>query len=139
MVKFEKIEQLKNITKEFTQQLKSGDVIGLNGELGAGKTTFVQFVAQFLGITEVVNSPTYNYLKVYPIPETGTNLVHVDAYRLRTQADIDSVGLTEYLADPNNIIFIEWASNIADLLPGKTQYYIFEVRGEERSIEGPNL
>ncbi|MEK7582949.1 MAG: tRNA (adenosine(37)-N6)-threonylcarbamoyltransferase complex ATPase subunit type 1 TsaE [Patescibacteria group bacterium] len=86
-------------------------VIGLEGELGSGKTTFVQKFAKALGITEHITSPTFVILKKYG------NLVHIDAYRLKSSEDLKKLGIQELIEDPRNIIFIEWADLVADILP----------------------
>lgn len=136
MVKYKTLNELQVIAQDFTQKLAGGQVYGLNGELGAGKTTFVQFVAQSLGIQEIVNSPTYTYLKVYNIPGSDNILVHVDAYRIKSGFDVDSIGLADYLVDDKAIIFVEWAENIRDLLPEKAKYLNFKILSEKREIEG---
>lgn len=104
--------------------------------MGAGKTTFTQFLAQALGIEENVTSPTYNYLKTYSIPHQNLVFVHVDAYRLKSNEDVDSIGLNDYITDSNTIILIEWVNNIIDFLPAKTKLINFKVEGEVRLIEG---
>lgn len=134
MAKYKTLEELQLIAQDFVFKLTGGQVYGLNGELGAGKTTFVQFVAKALGIEEVINSPTYNYLKVYEIPNSENILIHVDAYKIKSHLDVDSIGLTDYLNDDKAIILIEWAENIRDFLPSKTKYINFKVLAEEREM-----
>ena len=99
-----------NIAKKFAETLKKGDVVLLKGELGAGKTAFVKGVADYFGLTGVT-SPTYAYLNVY-----GELIYHYDCYRLSSGEDALSLGLTDYF-NGDNICFIEWAENIADVLP----------------------
>ena len=99
-----------NIAKKFAETLKKGDVVLLKGELGAGKTAFVKGVADYFGLNGVV-SPTYAYLNVY-----GELIYHYDCYRLSSGEDAMSLGLTDYF-NGDNICFIEWAENIADVLP----------------------
>ncbi len=89
-------------------------VVGLYGNLGAGKTTFVQKFARACGITESVVSPTFVILKKYG------NLVHIDAYRLKNSRELEAIGIHELIADPKNIIFIEWADRVEDILPNDT-------------------
>lgn len=98
------------IAKKYAETLKKGDVIVLCGELGAGKTAFVKGVADYFGLSGVV-SPTYAYLNVY-----GDFLYHYDCYRLSCGEDAEALGLTDYMGG-DNICFIEWAENIADVLP----------------------
>ena len=86
-------------------------VVALEGELGAGKTTFVQKFAKAIGIKESVLSPTFVILKKYG------NLVHIDAYRLKNSKELENLGIHDLIADPSNIIFIEWAEHVKDILP----------------------
>ena len=99
-----------NIAKKYAETLNKGDVVILQGELGAGKTAFVKGVADYFGLTGVT-SPTYAYLNVY-----GDLIYHYDCYRLSSGEDALSLGLTDYF-NGDNICFIEWAENIADVLP----------------------
>ena len=107
------LEETKHVAEEFAKTLKEGDVVLLNGDLGAGKTTFTQFVFAFLGVNQVVNSPTFAILKSY---EGKFNFHHFDTYRISTEEAIES-GFDEVLNDKNSVIFIEWSENIAPLLP----------------------
>lgn len=97
--------------KEYAKTLCAGDVVLLYGDMGAGKTVFVKGVAQGLGIKEEVLSPTYAYMNDY-----GGKLYHYDCYRLTSGAQAEGLGLTDYF-NGNGVCFIEWAENIADVLP----------------------
>lgn len=97
-------------------------VIALEGELGAGKTVFVQAFARALGIGDAITSPTFVILKHYSIPTGEVNqrlktLYHIDAYRLNDHTDLEKLGLRELMTDPANIILIEWADRVAEILP----------------------
>ncbi|HZJ89305.1 MAG TPA: tRNA (adenosine(37)-N6)-threonylcarbamoyltransferase complex ATPase subunit type 1 TsaE [Bacilli bacterium] len=105
-------EDTKALAATITALLKSGDVVLLYGDLGAGKTTFVQGVAQKLQIIERVNSPTFNILKLYF--KGKRNMFHIDAYRLENNQE--EIGLDEYIG-ANGITLIEWPNHIAHLLP----------------------
>lgn len=99
---------------ELLEKIPLGSVILLTGDLGAGKTTFVQGVAHKLGIKEKVTSPTFNIMKLY---FNKPMLIHIDAYRLE---DLDhNIGLEEYIGYKNGYTFIEWPMYIQDLLPQK--------------------
>lgn len=105
-------------------------VIALHGDLGAGKSTFVRAVARELGIEEHVTSPTFNILKTYG------NLVHIDAYRLEDEKDLEVLGWEELLNNPKNLIFIEWPKNIKSALPKNTKHLYFEYVDEStRSVK----
>ncbi len=93
-------------------------VVALSGDLGSGKTTFTQAVARALGITETVTSPTFVIEKVYKIDTPRfKRFIHIDAYRLETSSELAHLGFADLLTDKDNLIFIEWAEKIADILP----------------------
>ncbi len=97
--------------KEYARSLKAGDVVLLEGEMGAGKTVFAKGVAQGLGIEEEITSPTYAYMNDY-----GGKLYHYDCYRLASGDAARALGLTDYFGG-EGICLIEWAENIKDALP----------------------
>jgi len=105
--------------KNFAAELKGGEIIGLSGDLGAGKTVFTKGLAAGLGVSDNVNSPTFVIMKVYPIADFKSpvsNLVHIDAYRLQSAEDIKTIGADEYFARPDTITVIEWPEIIKLLL-----------------------
>ena len=109
------LTETKMVAIEFAKSLKMGDVVVLNGDLGAGKTTFTQFVLRELGVKDIVNSPTFAILKSYK----GKFLFeHIDAYRINLDEAIE-IGLDETLNKKNCVFFIEWAQNILPLIPKK--------------------
>lgn len=110
--------------KNFAKQLKGGEIIGLIGKLGAGKTIFTKGIAQGLGIKNTVNSPTFVLIKIYDVPNHKTikKLCHIDAYRINKPADIISIGVKEYFNRPDTITVIEWADKIKKILPKQTRY-----------------
>ncbi len=97
--------------KQYAATLKSGDVVILEGEMGAGKTVFAKGVALGLGIKEEILSPTYAYMNDY-----SGKLYHYDCYRLKNGAQATELGLTDYF-EGDGICLIEWAQNIKDVLP----------------------
>ena len=118
-------------------RLKEGAfVIGLYGNLGSGKTAFTQAFARLLGISDGVTSPTYVIEKIYPLSNSlssansqvspmvfphvmgaFTHLIHIDAYRLESYEEMKHLGWAEIVANPKNIIVVEWPERIAPLLP----------------------
>src|SRR4030042_6073968 len=93
-------KQTFNFAKKFAKTLKGGEVIGLVGDLGAGKTIFAKGLASGLGVKQTVNSPTFVIMKIYKIRGTKSgirNLIHVDAYRIKKADEINSIGITDYL------------------------------------------
>lgn len=95
-----------------------GAVIALHGDLGAGKTTFVQYLAAELGVSRPVTSPTFTLVGEYPLPDGGL-LVHMDLYRLKAGTDLDSIGFDEYIQS-GALIAIEWAERAEGSLPAET-------------------
>ena len=108
---------------------KSATVLGLEGDLGAGKTTFLQGFARGLGIKEVVNSPTFIIMKKFQITnsksQTNPNnqnpkfktFYHFDLYRLEDEKEFEFFNFTEIISNPENIVAIEWPEKIVGLLP----------------------
>lgn len=97
------------------RQDPSSIAIELLGDVGAGKTTFVRGLAEGLGIKEPVTSPSFTISKTYAIP-SGGNLIHYDFYRLKDPG-LMAEDLAENLNNPSNIVVVEWADSVLDLLP----------------------
>ncbi len=110
---------LKKLFYEYTHP-KHASVVALSGNLGAGKTTFTQALGKHLKIKRKVNSPTFVIMKKYPIktPHHKT-LIHIDAYRLKNEKELEKLGWTEIVSNPENLICIEWPENVAKALPKK--------------------
>lgn len=126
------LEQTKSLAEEFATSLRVGDVVLLSGDLGAGKTTFTQFVFKHLGVPGVVNSPTFAVLKTYNA--NGVTLNHFDAYRINTAEAIEC-GFDEVISSKDCITFIEWSENISELLPKKVIKVNITLHGEAREFE----
>lgn len=98
--------------------LKQAAVIALEGNLGSGKTTFIQGLAKGLGVKENVLSPTFLILKQFPIVlKNYKNFYHIDAYRLKNPEELLELGFGDLIKNPENLIVIEWADNIKKILP----------------------
>ena len=92
-------------------------IIGLHGDLGAGKTTFMKSFAEALGVKDTVQSPTFVILKRFEINDLGfKNLYHIDAYRLERGEELLKLGWNEMVQNPTNIICIEWPERVEDIL-----------------------
>ena len=104
--------------RKFAKKLKGGEVIGLNGELGSGKTTFIKGLAKGLKVRETVTSPTFIILKTYPakIDKKKIEFVHLDCYRIKSDDDARSIGIEDYLGRENIITVIEWPEKIRQIL-----------------------
>mgnify|MGYP002720846253 FL=1 len=119
----------KNEMKQFAARLvalvQAGDLVLLNGDLGAGKTTFTQFIGEALGVKRTINSPTFNIIKSYK--GTHLKLHHMDCYRLEDSEE--DLGFDEYFED-NGLTVIEWSQFIEDLLPDESLTINVEVIDE---------
>ncbi len=108
----------KDILRILSEQASThATILALEGELGAGKTTFTQGLAHALGIKEQLTSPTFVILKQYEIPNNPhfKKLIHIDAYRLEDHRDLIHLGILEEMQDPATLILIEWADRVKEL------------------------
>lgn len=94
-------------------------VVALSGDLGAGKTTLVKEIARILGVSDELQSPTYVIYKRYEVPNDPDwkSLIHGDMYRLESADDIKKLGWDEMVAEPGNLIVVEWPEMIGDAVP----------------------
>lgn len=104
-------EETLAFAESYAKTLRGGDVVLLDGDMGAGKTVFTKGVAKGLGIEEEVTSPTYAYMNDY-----DGRLFHYDCYRIESVEQAERLGLGDYF-DMGGICIVEWAQNIAPLLP----------------------
>lgn len=116
-------------------------LVTLSGDLGAGKTTLAKAVAERLGVTESLQSPTFVIYKMYDLsdgaPAGLTRLVHGDMYRLESAEEIERLGWSELLADPRNLILIEWPEMIRGAIPpwATSVFLGHSAGGETRTVE----
>lgn len=93
-------------------------LIALSGELGAGKTAFSKAIAEALGVEEHITSPTFVLMKLYPLRASlFSQLVHIDAYRMKTGKELEALDFDSLMEDPTNLILLEWPEQVADTLP----------------------
>lgn len=111
------LKQTQEIALNFAKSLKTGDIVCLYGNLGSGKTSFVQGLAKGLGIIKRIISPTFIIVRNYKI--NNLNFYHIDLYRIDSKKDLLSLGIDEILKNNNNIVAIEWAEKLGDLIPKK--------------------
>ncbi len=124
------LEQTQDIAYKIGKWVSNGMILTLEGDLGAGKTTFTKGLAKGLGINRNVNSPTFNIIKEY---QGRIPLYHMDVYRLESGGD--DIGLDDYLFG-DGVCVIEWASRIEDLLPmERLDIKIFRKGENQRCIE----
>ena len=110
------------LAKTFAAELKPGDVVCLEGDLGSGKTTFTQGVAAALGAKRPVTSPTFCLVVEHPTERFL--LVHMDLYRLHDEDDVLSIGWEDYLSR-GAVLFVEWPDRAGDLVPASARHVRF--------------
>jgi tRNA threonylcarbamoyladenosine biosynthesis protein TsaE len=134
-------EQTQMLGFEFANKLSGGEVLALYGDLGSGKTTFMQGLAKGLGIKRNIISPTFIIIRTYTtdLQERETsfrNLYHLDLYRLENGSQASELGLEELFNDPQNVVAIEWPDKIEKLLPEKRiNIYFTYLTDKKRQIQ----
>lgn len=141
----ENTEQTENIARDFINNILNKEkpehatVVAMIGDLGSGKTTFTQQIANILDIKETVTSPTFVIEKIYKLDnQIFKNLIHIDVYRLDEAKELQVLGFDEIIKDRNNIIFIEWADKIKEILPPnyiKISFTVIDQNKREINIE----
>lgn len=125
---------MKDFAKEVLSSLDTASVatvLGLYGNLGAGKTTFTQNIASVLGISDSVLSPTFVIMKIYDLSgQKWKHLIHIDAYRIEDERELLNLGWQEMIQDPNNLILIEWPEKVSGCMP-KHHKLIFNILNED--------
>ena len=140
------VEETWELAKKLAAELKPGDIVCLEGDLGAGKTTFTQGLAAALGVPGRVTSPTFCIVQEHrrqsnnrTIEQSNNSpdlLVHMDLYRLHGEDDVIAIGWEDYLAE-GAILVVEWPERAGALIPAEAKHVVFtHLDGEEsRRIE----
>jgi len=124
--------QTKKLGEKFAKEIlekkpkKTAFVVGLEGELGGGKTTFLQGFAKGLGIKEKILSPTFVIMKKF------NDFYHIDCYRIEKPKELLDLGFKKITSNPKNIIAIEWADRIRKIMPKHTLWIKFDFINEKR-------
>ncbi|MDR0834299.1 MAG: tRNA (adenosine(37)-N6)-threonylcarbamoyltransferase complex ATPase subunit type 1 TsaE [Candidatus Symbiothrix sp.] len=119
------LDAIREAAKEFVAQMGDSSVFAFTGAMGAGKTTFIKAVCEELGVTDVINSPTFAIVNEYRSGTTAELIYHFDFYRLNDAREAEAIGAGDYF-DSGAICFIEWPDKVADLLPDDTQFITIE-------------
>lgn len=152
------LEDTAKIASNFANSLEDdhqgkATVVGLYGELGSGKTTFMKYLAESLGVKEEIKSPTFVIMKFFdltprfasPSPCQGEglqtmrgedfHLIHIDAYRIENPEEMLNLGWQENISDPKNLICIEWPEKITNIMPPHIKIFFEHISENERKIK----
>lgn len=137
------IKETEKIARAIIEKLGDKNVVLLQGELGAGKTTFSQSVLKFLGAKGPFTSPTFVIMKKYELSKLQIQsaswrtkfraVYHFDCYRVEGQ-DILDLGWQEIISNPENLVLVEWPERIEKILPETSVKILFEVKGENERV-----
>ena len=117
---------LPEVAQQFIQEvLPWGDVFAFYAPMGTGETTFIKALCEELGVTDVINSPTFSIINEYRAEPSGELIYHFDCYRLEQLSDALSLGAEDYLQS-GALCFIEWPEVIEDILPADTVHVTLE-------------
>jgi tRNA threonylcarbamoyladenosine biosynthesis protein TsaE len=121
-----------NFLHELQTHEAEATVVALHGDLGAGKTAFVQEIGQVLGIQEVITSPTFTIMRQYDVDsERFDSLIHIDAYRLESEAELGPLKIVHLFAQPRTLICIEWAERLSSVLPIQTVHLSLSINKDQ--------
>ncbi len=116
-------EELKQLAKYILLNYPDRNIFALYGPLGAGKTTFIKYLAREFGTVDSVRSPTYTLANMYKT-KSGKKIYHLDLFRIKDSVEWLDIGIEDYLDDSEAVIFIEWGEKIRDLLPQSRTLHI---------------
>lgn len=117
-LKINNLENINDVARQFVEAIGNRTHIAFDGEMGAGKTTFIKAVCDELGVIDIVNSPTFSIVNDYATAD-GRHIYHFDFYRLKSPQEALDFGIEEYFAS-NSLCLMEWPEQIEPLLPDDT-------------------
>ena len=126
-----------NFAYKFCKSLKGGEIICLNGNLGAGKTTFMKGVAKFFNIKQdEIISPTFTIANIYNCNKNGIKkIIHIDAYRIKDEYEIFDFGILEFFHNKDVVVFIEWSENIKKYINNEININIKILGDNKRELQ----
>ena len=138
-IRINSIETIHEAAKQFIAAMEDNTVFAFYGKMGAGKTTFIKAVCEELGVTDVINSPTFAIVNEYRSDETGELIYHFDFYRIQKIDEVYDMGYEDYFYS-GALCFIEWPELIEDVLPGDAVKVCIEEQADgTRSIQMENF
>ena len=130
-LKIKSLEEIGAVAEEFIRLAMQEDtVFAFNGQMGAGKTTFIKALCEALGVSEPVTSPTFAIVNEYRSDETGELIYHFDFYRIKKLEEAYDMGCEDYFYS-GAVCLIEWPELVEDLLPGNTVWVDIKVNEDE--------
>ncbi len=122
---------VQEILTTISNQTDSATILALRGDLGAGKTAFVQAVATELGVRDIVTSPTFTIMKRYQPERQFTSLVHIDAYRFEQAGESTPLHFAEMFSESHTLVCIEWPERIETLIPATAHDILITIEADE--------
>ena len=115
-IKITSLETIREAARQFIEAMADNTVFAFYGKMGAGKTTFVKAVCEELGVTDVINSPTFAIVNEYRADESGELIYHFDCYRIKRLEEVYDMGYEDYFYS-GALCFIEWPELVEEVLP----------------------
>ena len=133
-IKINSLDNIREAAKQFIAAMEDNTVFAFYGRMGAGKTTFIKAICEELGVTDVINSPTFAIVNEYRSDETGELIYHFDFYRIKKLDEVYDMGYEDYFYS-GALCFIEWPELVEEVLPGDAvKVTIEEVEDGTRSV-----
>lgn len=130
----EEEKDLATVSQQFLQAITHQRIFAIKGEMGVGKTTFISYLANEMGVKDTVKSPTFGYVNEYESSSYG-RIFHLDLYRIEDEYEAYDIGIEEYISG-EDWVFIEWAENIENLLDDNCVWIkMTKNKNDRRTIE----
>ncbi len=134
-IRIKNTENINEAARLFINQMDDNTIFAFNGKMGAGKTTFIKAICEELGVSDVINSPTFAIVNEYRSETTAELIYHFDFYRIENIEEAHNLGAEDYFYS-GALCFIEWPDKVTDLLPSDTVFVnITEEEDNSRLIE----
>ena len=124
-IQIKDINSINEAARQFINQMGDFTIFAFNGKMGAGKTTFIKAICEELGISDVINSPTFAIVNEYRLDTTAELIYHFDFYRINNIQEAFDIGTEDYF-ESGALCFIEWPDKIEALLPSSTIFVTIE-------------
>ena len=127
------LDKIENAAKQFLSFVSDHKVFAFNGEMGAGKTTFIKALCTQLGVEENISSPTYSIIQQYKT-KNGKTIYHIDLYRMKDEEEVLQAGVEDCLYS-NNICFVEWPEKASSIFPAnKVEVFLQPIENDQRKM-----